>query len=119
MTNGRSPYVEQLEKRIEKMQEQLESLTRSGTEFQRGVENTRRSTSPGTSVESSTNLGEPEDQTDGDSIPGMSQVPSDKSPHPPAENDQSIVIDAQDGKMRYFGRLQDRRLVRVPVIDRG
>ncbi|GLA83020.1 hypothetical protein AtubIFM56815_007211 [Aspergillus tubingensis] len=97
------PYVEQLEKRIEKMQEQLESLTRSGTEFQRGVENTRRSTSPGTSVESSTNLGEPEDQTDGDSIPGMSQVPSDKGPHPPAENDQSIVIDAQDGKMRYFG----------------
>ncbi|GFN15022.1 transcription factor domain-containing protein [Aspergillus tubingensis] len=97
------PYVEQLEKRIEKMQEQLESLTRSGTEIQRGVENTRRSTSPGTSVESSTNLGEPEDQTDGDSIPGMSQVPSDKGPHPPAENDQSIVIDAQDGKMRYFG----------------
>ncbi|PYH35866.1 uncharacterized protein BO87DRAFT_433727 [Aspergillus neoniger CBS 115656] len=98
-------YVERLEKRIEKMQEQLESLTSSGTQGQRGVEkeNTRRSTSPGSSVESSTNYREPEDPTDGDNIPGMSQVPSDKGPHPPAENDQSIVIDAQDGKMRYFG----------------
>ncbi|PYH68881.1 uncharacterized protein BO88DRAFT_389218 [Aspergillus vadensis CBS 113365] len=96
-------YVEQLEKRIEKMQEQLESLTRSGTQIQRGVEDSRRSTSPGTSVESSTNYGEPEDPTDGDNIPGMPQVPSDKGSHPPAESDQSIVIDAQDGKMRYFG----------------
>ncbi|GAA84312.1 hypothetical protein AKAW_02427 [Aspergillus luchuensis IFO 4308] len=96
-------YVEQLEKRIEKMQEQLESLTRSGTQIQRGVENTRRSTSPGSSVESNTNYEEPEDPTDGDKIPGMPQVPSDKGPHPPTENDQSIVIDAQDGKMRYFG----------------
>ncbi|BCS06675.1 hypothetical protein ALUC_11056A [Aspergillus luchuensis] len=95
-------YVEQLEKRIEKMQEQLESLTRSGTQIQRGVENTRRSTSPGSSVESNTNYEEPEDPTDGDKIPGMPQVPSDKGPHPPTENDQSIVIDAQDGKMRYF-----------------
>ncbi|PWY68184.1 hypothetical protein BO83DRAFT_439094 [Aspergillus eucalypticola CBS 122712] len=96
-------YVEQLEKRIEKMQEQLESLTRSGSEIQRGVENTRRSTSPGTSVESNTNYGEPEDPTDGDNIPNMPQVTSDKGPRLPAENDQSIVIDAQDGKMRYFG----------------
>ncbi|GLB04157.1 hypothetical protein AtubIFM57258_009873 [Aspergillus tubingensis] len=98
-------YVEQLEKRIEKMQEQLESLTRSRTQIQRGVEkeNTRRSTSPGSSVESSISYGEPEDPTDGDNIPGMSQVPSDSGPRPPAENDQSIVIDAQDGKMRYFG----------------
>ncbi|GLA33306.1 hypothetical protein AnigIFM63309_000129 [Aspergillus niger] len=98
-------YVEELEKRIERMQEQLESMTRSGIGIQRGVENTRRSrsSSPGQSVESTTDYREPEDPADGDNIPGMPQVPPDKGLHPSAENDQSIVIDGQDGKMRYFG----------------
>nr|XP_001400464.2 hypothetical protein ANI_1_3240024 [Aspergillus niger CBS 513.88] len=98
-------YVEELEKRIERMQEQLESMTRSGIGIQRGVENTRRSrsSSPGQSVESTTDYREPEDPADGDNIPGMPQVPPDKGLHPSAENDQSIVIDSQDGKMRYFG----------------
>ncbi|GJP91903.1 fungal-specific transcription factor domain-domain-containing protein [Aspergillus niger] len=99
-------YVEELEKRIERMQEQLESMTRSGIGIQRGVENTTRrsrSSSPGQSVESTTDYREPEDPADGDNIPEMPQVPPDKSLHPSAENDQSIVIDSQDGKMRYFG----------------
>ncbi|GKZ77444.1 hypothetical protein AnigIFM56816_010743 [Aspergillus niger] len=99
-------YVEELEKRIERMQEQLESMTRSGIGIQRGVENTTRrsrSSSPGQSVESTTDYREPEDPADGDNIPEMPQVPPDKGLHPSAENDQSIVIDSQDGKMRYFG----------------
>lgn len=119
MTDGRRTYVEELEKRIERMQEQLESMTRSGIGIQRGVENTRRSrsSSPGQSVESTTDYREPEDPADGDNIPGMPQVPPDKGLHPSAENDQSIVIDSQDGKMRYFGRLRYRRLIYVQIID--
>ncbi|GKZ17229.1 hypothetical protein AbraIFM66951_009038 [Aspergillus brasiliensis] len=101
--NGRRAYVEELEKRIENMQEQLESLTRSGTGTQRGVENTRRSTSPSQSIESSTGYREPENPAERDHASGTSQVPSEKGLHPSAENDQSFVINAQDGKMRYFG----------------
>ncbi|GKZ30521.1 hypothetical protein AbraIFM66950_009360 [Aspergillus brasiliensis] len=86
---GSRAYVEELEKRIENMQEQLQSLTSSGIGTQRDHE-------------SGTDYREPADSAEGDQPSRISQVLPEKG-LPSTDNDQSFVINAQDGKMRYFG----------------
>ena len=80
-------YIEELEQRIERMQSQLESLSRPGNE-QLNVETPRDSTSHSTE--------------DRESEYPVQSVNVSGTGH---EKDQSYVINAQDGRTRYFGWL--------------
>ncbi|PYI02332.1 hypothetical protein BO78DRAFT_454308 [Aspergillus sclerotiicarbonarius CBS 121057] len=95
---GSRAYIEELEQRIERMQAQLESLSKPANETQRTGETPRDSTSP------STENREPEFPADG-TRPQPGQILSGGSllSTDDRETDQSYVINAQDGRMRYFG----------------
>ncbi|PWY68499.1 hypothetical protein BO94DRAFT_300728 [Aspergillus sclerotioniger CBS 115572] len=96
---GSRAYIEELEQRIERMQAQLESLSKPGNE-QRNAETPRESTSP--SVEDR----ELEHPAQGIHPSETGQMLSEDGIHPTSdchEKDQSFIINAQDGRTRYFG----------------
>ncbi|RAL02811.1 uncharacterized protein BO80DRAFT_351008 [Aspergillus ibericus CBS 121593] len=97
---GIRAYIEELEQRIERMQSQLESLSGSANETRQNAETPRESTSPSTEDREPAYQAPRTHVSENDQIasePGLSLSTDGR------ENDQSYVINAQDGRMRYFG----------------
>lgn len=96
-------YVEELEERVKRMDEQLQMLSRGAKSSQRNIEDSQ---APGSTADINrpSRVYKPELLTEGN-ISSTAQSPGDEASSSDQEiSDQSsYVLRAQDGKMRFFG----------------